>query len=63
MFGPDVYLYLYAAAIRAGLPDPAAVARKGAEDYDNYRDEREAAHQAKRAEESAARKPRGLFND
>lgn len=47
----DAYLYLYAAAIRAGAPDPAVVAEKGARDFTAFRAqcdvEREAAADAK----------------
>lgn len=54
MFGPiasDAYLYLYAAAIRAGATDPEAIARKGAEDFERFRDKQEVRRAAERAAE------------
>lgn len=59
MWGPlatDAYLYLYAAAIRAGAADPEAVARKGAEDFEQFRKDRRALEDAEDARRDAERK-------
>lgn len=54
MMNSDAYLYLYGQAIRAGAADPAEVARKGAEDFRQFRLEEEERHQAERKAEREA---------